>query len=160
MGLRFWIGMWSTLLLLLIVVFDMSSYVRYITRFTEESFAALISIIFIYEAFKQLFEIPEGLRADLVSNRLGKSRADELGSNAINMKELLNYSESNKTAIFNVTVVSGNLIRSNKIDEKTVNEVFFFSIILFILTFLIAYGLQEFKQSRFLPIKVFLIFCF
>ena len=31
--------------------------VRYITRFTEESFACLIALIFIYEAFKKLFHI-------------------------------------------------------------------------------------------------------
>jgi hypothetical protein len=54
---RFWIGMWLCFLLLIMVAFDLSALVRYITRFTEESFAMLIAIIFIYEAFKKLFEI-------------------------------------------------------------------------------------------------------
>ena len=40
-------------LLLVIIAFDLSSLVRYITRFTEESFAMLISVIFVYEAFKK-----------------------------------------------------------------------------------------------------------
>lgn len=57
MSFRFWIGMWIFLYLLLIVVFDLSSFVRYITRFTEECFAVLISFIFIYEALIQLFEV-------------------------------------------------------------------------------------------------------
>ena len=39
------------------VMFDLSALVRYITRFTEESFAMLIALIFIYEAFKKLIHI-------------------------------------------------------------------------------------------------------
>lgn len=38
-------------------MFDLSALVRYITRFTEESFACLIALIFIYEAFKKQFHI-------------------------------------------------------------------------------------------------------
>ncbi|PVD39088.1 hypothetical protein C0Q70_01716 [Pomacea canaliculata] len=54
---RAWIGIWTTIFMLLIVAFDLSALVRYITRFTEESFASLIAIIFIAEAFKKLFGI-------------------------------------------------------------------------------------------------------
>ena len=57
MPLRCWIGLWTTFFLLLVVAFDLSALVRYITRFTEESFACLIAIIFIYEAFKKQFHI-------------------------------------------------------------------------------------------------------
>ena len=39
------------------VAFDLSSLVRYITRFTEESFAVLISLIFIFESFKKLAHV-------------------------------------------------------------------------------------------------------
>lgn len=53
MGFRFWIGMWITIILILLVAFDLSALVRYITRFTEESFAVLISLIFIYDAFEK-----------------------------------------------------------------------------------------------------------
>ncbi|XP_041365626.1 sodium bicarbonate cotransporter 3-like isoform X2 [Gigantopelta aegis] len=54
---RLWIGVWTTGYLLLIVAFDLSALVKYITRFTEESFACLIALIFIYEAFVKLAEI-------------------------------------------------------------------------------------------------------
>ena len=47
---RVWVGLWTALYLLIIVAFDMSSMVKYITRFTEESFACLIALIFIYQA--------------------------------------------------------------------------------------------------------------
>jgi hypothetical protein len=52
---RLWIGLWTSLLCLIIVAVDGSAIVRYFTRFTEESFAALIGIIFIYEALKKLY---------------------------------------------------------------------------------------------------------
>ncbi|KAK3795634.1 hypothetical protein RRG08_025685 [Elysia crispata] len=54
---RAWIGLWTAVLLMLIVAFDLSALVRYITRFTEESFACLIAVIFIAEAFKKLYGI-------------------------------------------------------------------------------------------------------
>ena len=57
MPLRCWIGLWTAFFLLLVVAFDLSALVRYITRFTEESFACLIALIFIYEAFKKQFHI-------------------------------------------------------------------------------------------------------
>jgi len=45
------------IILLVIVAFDLSFLVRYITRFTEESFAVLISIIFIYEACSKTYAV-------------------------------------------------------------------------------------------------------
>ena len=55
MTMRLWIGLWSSFFCVLIVAFDMSSFVRYFTRFTEESFAALVGIIFIFESLKKLY---------------------------------------------------------------------------------------------------------
>lgn len=49
--------MWSALILLLIVATDASALVSYITRFTEENFAVLISFIFIYESFAKISKI-------------------------------------------------------------------------------------------------------
>ena len=57
MSFRLWVGLWIFFALIVIVAFDLSALVRYITRFTEESFAVLISIIFIFESFKKLAEI-------------------------------------------------------------------------------------------------------
>ncbi|ELU05030.1 hypothetical protein CAPTEDRAFT_177933 [Capitella teleta] len=57
LSFRFWIGMWCCFILLIIVMFDLSALVRYITRFTEESFSVLISVIFTYEAFHKVIHI-------------------------------------------------------------------------------------------------------
>jgi len=57
MSFRFWIGAWVMVALFVIVAFDLSFIVAYITRFTEEAFSILISVIFIYEAFTKIFQI-------------------------------------------------------------------------------------------------------
>ena len=54
MVFRLYIGLWASAFCLVIVAIDGSAIVRYFTRFTEESFAALIGIIFIYESLKKL----------------------------------------------------------------------------------------------------------
>lgn len=57
LSFRLWIGVWVSLVLLLAVALDLSALIRYITRFTEESFAVLISVIFIYESFVNVADI-------------------------------------------------------------------------------------------------------
>jgi len=47
---RIWQGLWTALFTVLLAVFDMCALMKYVTRFTEEIFAALISVIFIFEA--------------------------------------------------------------------------------------------------------------
>jgi len=66
MGLPFlpsygWVGLWSAGFLLILAVTDASCLMRYFTRFTDEIFSALISLIFIYEAIKSLVHIFEDL---------------------------------------------------------------------------------------------------
>ena len=52
--LRLWIGLWTATILMIFVAFDLSYFVCYITRFTEENFATLISVIFIFKAFENV----------------------------------------------------------------------------------------------------------
>lgn len=49
-----WIGLWSALFVIILAVTDASCLMRFFTRFTDEIFAALISMIFIYEAVTKL----------------------------------------------------------------------------------------------------------
>ena len=57
MTFRLWVGIWTALFLLILVMFNLSFLVKYITRFTEDSFAALIAIIFIIDAFKSTYKL-------------------------------------------------------------------------------------------------------
>uniref|UniRef100_A0A8B9KGA6 Anion exchange protein n=1 Tax=Astyanax mexicanus TaxID=7994 RepID=A0A8B9KGA6_ASTMX len=59
LSLRVCIGLWTAFFCLLLVATDASSLVCYITRFTEEAFASLICIIFIYEALEKLVHLGE-----------------------------------------------------------------------------------------------------
>lgn len=52
-----WVGLWTALLLVVLAATDASCLMRYFTRFTDEIFSALISVIFIYEAIKALVHI-------------------------------------------------------------------------------------------------------
>ncbi|NWS64967.1 B3AT protein, partial [Chunga burmeisteri] len=54
---RVWIGFWLVLLVLATVAFEGSFLVRYLSRYTQEIFSFLISLIFIYETFSKLVTI-------------------------------------------------------------------------------------------------------
>ena len=48
------VGLWTTVFLLILAFTDACSLIRYFTRFTDDTFAALISLIFIFEAIKDM----------------------------------------------------------------------------------------------------------
>ncbi|MGE0488229.1 MAG: PTS sugar transporter subunit IIA [Vulcanimicrobiota bacterium] len=52
-----WVGLWTALFLVLLTAFDASSWVRFFTRFTDDTFAGLIAIIFIFEAVKDMVHV-------------------------------------------------------------------------------------------------------
>uniref|UniRef100_A0A663EL45 Anion exchange protein n=1 Tax=Aquila chrysaetos chrysaetos TaxID=223781 RepID=A0A663EL45_AQUCH len=51
---RLWIGLWVAFFGVVLVATEASHLVRYFTRFTEEGFCALISLIFIYDSLKKM----------------------------------------------------------------------------------------------------------
>lgn len=57
---RVWIGFWLILLVLLVVACEGSVLVRYLSRYTQEIFSFLISLIFIYETFAKLVTVRGG----------------------------------------------------------------------------------------------------
>ncbi|XP_062258870.1 anion exchange protein 3 [Platichthys flesus] len=54
---RVWIGFWLIVIVLVMVAAEGSFLVRYISPFTQEIFAFLISLIFIYETFSKLIKV-------------------------------------------------------------------------------------------------------
>jgi len=70
---RFWTGIWLSAMLAAYAVFDISFLIKFITRFTDEIFAGLISFIFIYEACNGLmyplsisYDLPDGSDPDML----------------------------------------------------------------------------------------------
>ncbi|XP_062443666.1 anion exchange protein 4 [Rhea pennata] len=51
---RLWIGLWVAFFGLVLVATEASYLVQYFTRFTEEGFCALISLIFIYDSMEKM----------------------------------------------------------------------------------------------------------
>ena len=74
---RVWQGLWTALFTCMLSVFDASALMNRVTRFTEEIFAALISVIFIIEALTsvvKLYTEPPGGGGDDDDTSGGASR--------------------------------------------------------------------------------------
>lgn len=71
---RVWIGFWLVLIVLLTVAFEGSVLVALVSRFTQEIFSFLISLIFIYETFAKLVQVkPRSNRTPVTDGRTSRS---------------------------------------------------------------------------------------
>ncbi|XP_023285571.1 sodium-driven chloride bicarbonate exchanger-like isoform X4 [Seriola lalandi dorsalis] len=166
LSLRACIGLWTAFFCLLLVATDASSLVCYITRFTEEAFASLICIIFIYEALEKLIHL--GVHYPINKNN--------------NLQKLTQYScacvepryPSNETLRFweerNITAsqVNWTMLEVKECEmlhgefEGTacgphgpyIPDVLFWCVVLFFSTVFMSAFLKEFKTSRYFPTKV------
>uniref|UniRef100_A0A452VEW1 Anion exchange protein n=1 Tax=Ursus maritimus TaxID=29073 RepID=A0A452VEW1_URSMA len=166
LSLRTSIGLWTSFLCIVLVATDASSLVCYITRFTEEAFAALICIIFIYEALEKLFHLGEIYAFNMHNN------LDELTHYSCVCVEPPNpsnetlkiWKEKNLTAddIFwgNLTVSEcktfhGVFVGSAcSLHGPYIPDVLFWCVILFFTTFFLSSFLKQFKTKRYFPTKV------
>ncbi|NWT32186.1 S4A4 protein, partial [Cardinalis cardinalis] len=57
--LRLWIGLWVAFFGVVLVATEASHLVGHFTRFTEEGFCALISLIFIYDSLKKMLSLAD-----------------------------------------------------------------------------------------------------
>ncbi|KAK7507322.1 hypothetical protein BaRGS_00001257 [Batillaria attramentaria] len=144
--MRLWVGLWTGVLLIVMVAFDLSALVRYITRFTEESFAALISLIFIVEAIAKLlriaFRYPFNSDPDTPLNY--NCSCNFTGVVLVNISE-------NEIPVDNCTQYNGTLYGGGCDTPIYHSDVFFFSVLLFLGTFTLAYSLKMFRNAPFFP---------
>ncbi|XP_037345671.1 electroneutral sodium bicarbonate exchanger 1 isoform X2 [Pungitius pungitius] len=166
LSLRTCIGLWTAVLCFLLVATDASSLVCYITRFTEEAFAALICLIFIYEALEKLVHLgevyPFNSNSDLDKLTLAYCRCTEPDNPSNNTLQL--WSAKNITATevpwTNLTVkecvgLQGHFVGTSCGPHGPFTpDVLFWSTILFFSTFLMSAFLKQFKTSRYFPTKV------
>ncbi|XP_028282583.1 anion exchange protein 2a isoform X2 [Parambassis ranga] len=122
---RVWIGFWLVLIVLLTVALEGSILVRFVSRFTQEVFSFLISLIFIYETFAKLVKIFQ--EHPLQTCYHGNSTV---------FKPLCNYT----------TTIPGH-------PGKVVGEpnTALLSLLLMAGTYFIAFYLRKFKNSSFFP---------
>uniref|UniRef100_A0A4W6FIA0 Anion exchange protein n=1 Tax=Lates calcarifer TaxID=8187 RepID=A0A4W6FIA0_LATCA len=157
LSLRTCIGLWTALLCLVLVATDASSLVCYITRFTEEAFAALICLIFIYEALEKLFHLGE-----IYPFQHTHCRCAEPDNPSNKTLEL--WSERNVTASAvswaNLSVKECISLQGHFVGTACGHhgpytpDVLFWSTILFFSTFFMSAFLKQFKTSRYFPTKV------
>ncbi|KAL8182974.1 UNVERIFIED_CONTAM: Anion exchange protein 3 [Gekko kuhli] len=118
---RVWIGLWLIVFIVIIVAAEGSFLVRYISPFTQEIFAFLISLIFIYETFYKLYKI-------FTEHPLLRS-----------------YPPSRRS--LNASTSSAG---STPLDTQMQPNTALLSLILMLGTFFIAFFMRKFKNSRFL----------
>ncbi|XP_029365370.1 solute carrier family 4 member 1a (Diego blood group) isoform X2 [Echeneis naucrates] len=133
---RIWVGMWLVVIVIIIVAVEGSFLVRYISRFTQEIFSILISLIFIYETFNKLFKI---------------FKAHPL---------ILNYEHLNSTLDNPFHPVITEHVEYHSNGSMTVHELeierpypntALLSMCLMFGCFFIAYFLRQFKNGHYLP---------
>ncbi|XP_060917916.1 electrogenic sodium bicarbonate cotransporter 1-like isoform X1 [Labrus mixtus] len=159
---RLWIGLWSAVFCLLLVATDASFLVQYFTRFTEEGFSALISFIFIYDAFKKMIKlghynpINAGFDANLIT---------QYDCNCIpgNSSDLLDLSAWTNSSDLPVNATWATLTKKQCLHYGGelvgdacgyVPDITLMSFILFFGTYTCSMALKKFKTSRFFPTKV------
>ncbi|XP_072431314.1 sodium bicarbonate cotransporter 3 isoform X5 [Chiloscyllium punctatum] len=166
LSLRASIGLWTALLCIMLVATDASSLVCYITRFTEEAFAALICIIFIYEALEKLFTLGKKFPFNMQNN------PETLTQYSCACVEPSNPSNQTLDIWYRENISADNISWRNLTVSKCqryggmfvgpacgqngpyVPDVLFWSIILFFATFFLCSFLKQFKTKRYFPTKV------
>uniref|UniRef100_A0A4W6DS72 Anion exchange protein n=1 Tax=Lates calcarifer TaxID=8187 RepID=A0A4W6DS72_LATCA len=163
--LRTSIGLWTAFLCLILVATDASSLVCYITRFTEEAFAALICIIFIYEALEKLFHLGEFYPVNMHNNLDNLTLYSCQCSPPANASDQLQQ-EWNRTGYSpdsipwsNLNVSTCKMLHGEFVGAACghhgpyIPDVLFWSIILFFTTFFLSSFLKQFKTERYFPTK-------
>uniref|UniRef100_A0A663FJT3 Anion exchange protein n=1 Tax=Aquila chrysaetos chrysaetos TaxID=223781 RepID=A0A663FJT3_AQUCH len=166
LSLRACVGLWTAFLCIVLVATDASCLVCYVTRFTEEAFASLICIIFIYEALEKLSHLRDTYpvhvhsKLDFLTSYYCKCEAPTHPSN-----ETLRFWESNEINVSgiaweNLTVTECRYLHGEfqgpacGRDGPYTPDVFFWCCILFFATFALSSFLKKFKTSRYFPTRV------
>uniref|UniRef100_A0A3B5MJW3 Anion exchange protein n=1 Tax=Xiphophorus couchianus TaxID=32473 RepID=A0A3B5MJW3_9TELE len=159
---RLWIGLWSGLFCLVLVATDASFLVQYFTRFTEEGFSALISFIFIYDAFKKMIKLAHHnpINSEFDHNLITQYDCRCVPGNSSTFRDTSAW--TNRTDLpENATWASltqhqckefGGLLVGEACDY--VPDITLMSFILFFGTYTCSMALKKFKTSRFFPTTV------
>nr|XP_043868022.1 electrogenic sodium bicarbonate cotransporter 1-like isoform X1 [Solea senegalensis] len=157
---RLWIGLWSAFFCLVLVATDASFLVQYFTRFTEEGFSALISFIFIYDAFKKMIKLahhnPINTEFDHNHVTLYQCRC-EPGNSSLDVPPWSNDTDVPVNATWGSLSLEHCLKYGGELVGDTcgyVPDITLMSFILFFGTYICSTALKKFKTSRFFPTTV------
>ncbi|CAH1797121.1 unnamed protein product [Owenia fusiformis] len=180
MSFRVWVGIWTSAVLIIIVAFDLSAMVKYITRFTQEGYSCLISLS-IVEASKKAIGVQKKYKVNLRPN-------DELDYNCSCLAPDVDVNPGTDRPMYNTTDMAadvklkdtyktnplglpggnasidfsslptkycktygGVLFGSGCDTPHYVADVFLMSFLLFLGVFIIAMSLGSFRTTQFFP---------
>ncbi|XP_062574717.1 anion exchange protein 3-like isoform X1 [Saccostrea cucullata] len=145
--MRFWIGLWVMLITFVVIGLEGSYLVKHITRFTEEIFTIVISLIFIYEVVKKI----KATFADhplMETYTVCNSSTPNISSYNITIVSI------NETSTKSPITLYENLYSKDQHSYHTQTEpkpnTALLSLVLMLGTFFIAYFLRIFRNSKFL----------
>ncbi|XP_035906905.1 sodium-driven chloride bicarbonate exchanger isoform X7 [Anopheles stephensi] len=144
---RFWIGTWISIILVVLVAVDASALVCYITRFTEENFACLIAVIFIYKAIENVFHIGQEYPLNTAGGKMDCSCLPPVGQE-LTSEAVHAWSQYN---LRTCKSLNGTLAGADCDKPEFVSDVFLMSIVLFLGTYIISVILKDFKNALFFP---------
>ncbi|XP_010862875.1 solute carrier family 4 member 1b (Diego blood group) isoform X1 [Esox lucius] len=137
---RVWVGVWLVVIVVVIVACEGSFLVRFISRFTQEIFSILISLIFIYETFSKLGRIFKAHPLVLNYDHLNDSVEDPWHL-VVTQSHLYDNNTGNTTTTVNVM-------------DRAYPNTALLSMCLMFGCFFIAFFLRQFKNGTFLPGKI------
>ncbi|KAM6976443.1 anion exchange protein 2-like isoform 1-T1 [Aplochiton taeniatus] len=130
---RVWIGLWLIVIVVITVAFEGSFLVRFVSRFTQEIFSLLISLIFICETFIKLGKIFKEhplRRCSLGNSTIGYTYSENITAELSNGTQSVTQQIEGEpnTALLSLVLMSG--------------------------TFFIAFYLRKLKNSAFFPGRI------
>ncbi|XP_045346711.1 anion exchange protein 4 isoform X4 [Leopardus geoffroyi] len=159
---RLWVGIWVATFCLALVATEASVLVRYFTRFTEEGFCALISLIFIYDAVGKMLSLTSAYPIQSPGSPAYGCfcQYPDLGGNESQWKKT-EPKDRDDISSMDLGLVNASLLPPPECARRgghprgpgchTVPDIAFFSVLLFLTSFLIATALKHVKTSRFFP---------
>ncbi|KAF1433948.1 Anion exchange protein 2, partial [Spheniscus demersus] len=158
---RVWIGFWLILIVLIMVAFEGSFLVRFVSRFTQEIFAFLISLIFIYETFSKLAKVSRrGWGRGVRGAGTGRTDLSIVLPQIFQEHPLHGCLQANGTgteaeAWRNTSAAPTNSTAGRAAAKVTGQpNTALLSLVLMAGTFFIAFFLRKFKNSRFFPGRI------
>ncbi|XP_062941919.1 anion exchange protein 4 isoform X2 [Cynocephalus volans] len=159
---RLWVGIWVATFCLVLVATEASVLVRYFTRFTEEGFCALISLIFIYDAVGKMLNVTRAYPIQRPGSPAYGCLCQYPGPGG-NESQWTRTRPKDRDDILSMDLglVNVSLLPPPECAQRgghprgpgchTVPDIAFFSLLLFLTSFLFAMALKHVKTSHFFP---------
>ncbi|XP_069892267.1 anion exchange protein 4 isoform X1 [Dipodomys merriami] len=166
---RLWVGIWVATFCLVLVATEASVLVRYFTRFTEEGFCALISLIFIYDALGKMLSLARAYPIQRPGSPAYGCVCQYPGPGE-NVSQWTRTKPNDRDDILSMDLglVNASLLPPPECTQKggyprgpgchTVPDIALFSLLLFLTSFFFATALKHVKNSRLFPSMVRKVF--